>query len=273
MGSMHTGLEEVNTIFGSKGLHEMAGIKYASLLLLLFILLHVDHLLFPPEFYAERARGGVGLIVTGGISPNAEGRTTIGAAMMTNERHADAHVQVTEAVHGAGGHIAMQILHTGRYGYHFSPVSASAIRSPISYSSPKALSASEIRSTISDFVRCAKLAQRAGYDGVEVMGSEGYLINQFIAAKTNKRTDEWGGSYENRIRLPLEIVSGIRQAVGPNFLIIYRLSMLDLVDNASSWAEVVELAQRIEAAGASLINTGIGWYGVCCYWAVWCLCM
>ena len=164
---------------------------------------------------------------------------------------------VTSAVHEAGGVIAMQILHTGRYGYHFSSVSASAIKAPISFTTPTALSSADVEATIEDFVRCAVLAKEGGYDGVEIMGSEGYLINQFIARKTNKRSDDWGGSYANRCRFPIEIVRRIRQAVGKDFVIIYRLSMLDLIDEGSSWQEVVELAQKIEVAGASIINTGI----------------
>lgn len=235
MGSMHTGLEEAGGLFSHR-LDEMAA------------------------FYEERARGQVGLIVTGGIAPNDAGRTFLYASKLTKQSEADAHKVITRAVHDAGGRIAMQILHTGRYGYHFNSVSASAIKSPIGWFKPRALSRSEILSTIDDFVRCSTLAKAAGYDGVEIMGSEGYLINQFLAAKTNKRTDEWGGSYENRMRLATEIVRRVRQAVGLEFIIIYRLSMLDLVEHGSSWSEVVELAQRIEAAGATIFNTGIGWH-------------
>lgn len=154
----------------------------------------------------------------------------------------------------------MQILHTGRYGYHFSAVSASAVKSPIGWSTPKALSIQDIKATVDDFVKCAELAKAAGYDGVEIMGSEGYLINQFLAKHTNKRTDEYGGSYENRMRLPVEIVSRVRKAVGKDFIIIYRLSMLDLIQDGSAWSEVVTLAQSIESAGATIINTGIGWH-------------
>jgi 2,4-dienoyl-CoA reductase (NADPH2) len=212
------------------------------------------------EFYAHRARGGVGLIVTGGIAPNDAGRTAIGAAKMTSTHESDHHKIVTEAVHNNGGLIAMQILHTGRYGYHFNSVSASAVKSPISWFTPKALTSKEVHNTISDFARCAELAKRAGYDGVEIMGSEGYLINQFIVKRTNKRNDEWGGSYANRIRFPQEIVKAVRKACGKDFIIIYRLSMLDLVEDGSSWEEIVELAKRIEDAGASIINTGIGWH-------------
>ena len=212
------------------------------------------------EFYATRARGGVGLIVTGGIAPNSAGRVTFGAAKMSTRREAHHHQLVTEAVHANGGRIAMQILHAGRYSYHLSPVSASAVKSPISWFTPHALTSQQVQQTIDDYVKSAVLAKLAGYDGVEIMGSEGYLINQFIVRKTNKRNDEWGGSYANRIRFPVEIVRRTRAAVGRDFLIIYRLSMLDLVDEGSTWEEVVELAKAIEAAGASIINTGIGWH-------------
>jgi 2,4-dienoyl-CoA reductase (NADPH2) len=235
MGSMHTGLEENGFLFPSQ-LDDLA------------------------EYFAERARGGVGLMVTGGIAPNNAGRTFYGAAKMSSGAEAGYHKVVTERVHAEGGKIAMQILHTGRYGYHNFVVSASSIKSPIGWFTPAALSASGVEQTIADYVRCAELARSAGYDGVEIMGSEGYLINQFLVKKTNKRTDQWGGSYENRMRLATEIVKRTRQAVGKDFIIIYRLSMLDLVEDGSSWAEVVELAHRIEAAGASIINTGIGWH-------------
>ena len=234
MGSMHTGLEE-GGLFG----HNFDA--YA-------------------EYFRERAAGGVGLIVTGGISPNDAGRTMFGSAMMQSEAEAEAHKVITDGVHKEGGHIAMQILHSGRYGYHWNSVSASATKSPISWFKAKALSGTEVEETIDDFVKSAEMAQKAGYDGVEVMGSEGYLINQFIVSKTNKRTDKWGGSYENRCRLPIEIVKQIREKVGKDFIIIYRLSMLDLVEGGSTWEEVVELAKKIEAAGASIINTGIGWH-------------
>mmetsp|Transcript_34326 Transcript_34326/g.49894 ORF Transcript_34326/g.49894 Transcript_34326/m.49894 type:complete len:766 (+) Transcript_34326:35-2332(+) len=236
MGSMHTGLEEASGLFTTAKLDEMA------------------------VFYAERAKGMVGLIVTGGISPNNAGKGYFGAAKMSTGAEAERHKVVTNAVHEHGGKIAMQILHTGRYAYHFNPVSASAIKSPIGWYKPKALSSTEVENTIDDFVRCSELAKSAGYDGVEIMGSEGYFINQFIVSRTNKRTDKWGGSYENRIRLPIEVVKRVRQAVGKDFIIIYRLSMLDLVEGGSSWPEVVELAHKIEAAGASIINTGIGWH-------------
>ena len=231
MGSMHVGLEEAKN-----GFERMA------------------------EFYAERARGGVGLIVTGGISPNDDGRPFPGGSRLTTEEEAEHHKVVTQAVHDAGGKIAMQILHFGRYAYHPALVGPSPIRAPISPMPPRELTSAEVEQTINDFARCAGLAQQAGYDGVEVMGSEGYLINEFIAARTNQRTDEWGGSYENRIKFPIEIVRRVREKVGPNFIIIYRLSMLDLVDGGSTFEEVVQLAKAIEAAGATIINTGIGWH-------------
>ena len=231
MGSMHVGLEEVKD-----GFARMAA------------------------FYAERARGGVGLIVTGGIAPNDRGRPMPGGARLTTEAEAEKHKPVTDAVHQAGGKIAMQILHFGRYAYHEDLVAPSALQAPINPMKPKALSTEEVYQTMDDFVRCAALAQSAGYDGVEIMGSEGYLLNEFIAARTNQRDDEWGGSYQNRIRFPVEIVRRTREKVGPNFIIIYRLSMLDLVEGGSTLDEVIELAQAIEAAGASIINTGIGWH-------------
>jgi 2,4-dienoyl-CoA reductase (NADPH2) len=231
MGSMHVGLEEVKD-----GFNRMAA------------------------FYAERARGGVGLIVTGGIAPNDRGRPMPGGARLTTEAEAEKHKPVTTAVHQAGGKIAMQILHFGRYAYHENLAAPSALQAPINPLKPKALSSDEVIQTIDDFVRCAALAQSADYDGVEIMGSEGYLLNEFIAARTNQRDDEWGGSYQNRIKFPVEIVRGVRQKVGPNFIIIYRLSMLDLVEGGSTLDEVIELAQAIEAAGASIINTGIGWH-------------
>jgi 2,4-dienoyl-CoA reductase (NADPH2) len=231
MGSMHLGLEEA-----PNGFARMA------------------------EFYAERARGGVGLIVTGGIAPNDHGRVSMGAARMATEEEAEHHKVVTDAVHAEGGKIAMQILHTGRYAYHPDLVAPSPLRAPISPIPPRELSTAEVEQTIEDFARCAQLAQKAGYDGVEVMASEGYLINQFIAARTNHRTDEWGGAYENRIRFPIAIVKAVRERVGPNFIIIYRLSMLDLVDGGSSFEEIEQLALAIEAAGATIINTGIGWH-------------
>ncbi len=231
MGSMHTGLEEEKD-----GFHKMA------------------------RYYAERAKGGVGLIVTGGVSPNIQGWTVPMAARMSTKKHAQKHKVITEAVHKEGGKICMQILHSGRYGYHPFSVAPSAVKSPITPFKPFELKKSGIKRTIKDFINTAKLAQEAGYDGVEIMGSEGYLINQFIAKRTNKRTDEWGGEYENRMRLPVELVAKIREAVGEKFIIIYRLSMLDLVENGSSWEEIVQLAKAIEKAGATIINTGIGWH-------------
>ena len=231
MGSMHTGLEEARN-----GFQRMAA------------------------YFAERAKGEVGLIVTGGIAPNRAGWVAPFAAKLSTSKEAKKHRIITDAVHQSGGKICMQILHTGRYAYHPFAVAPSAIRSPISRFKPKALKESGIVQTIKDFVNCAVLAREAGYDGVEIMGSEGYLINQFIAKRTNKRTDDWGGSYENRIRLPLEIVRQTRAAVGRDFIIVYRLSMLDLVEEGSSWEEVVMLAKEIEKAGVTIINTGIGWH-------------
>ncbi|HYD63364.1 MAG TPA: NADPH-dependent 2,4-dienoyl-CoA reductase [Noviherbaspirillum sp.] len=231
MGSMHVGLEEV-----PNGFNRMAA------------------------FYAERVRGEVGLIVTGGISPNERGRPMHGGAMLTTEDEAEHHRVVTRAVHAEGGKIAMQILHFGRYSYQPKLVAPSALQAPINPFVPHELTTEEVEQTIQDFVRCAALSQYAGYDGVEIMGSEGYLINEFIAARTNHRSDEWGGSYENRMRFPVEIVRRVRQQVGPNFIIIYRLSMLDLVEGGSTLDEVIQLAQAIEAAGATIINTGIGWH-------------
>ncbi|WP_027823940.1 NADPH-dependent 2,4-dienoyl-CoA reductase [Laribacter hongkongensis] len=231
MGSMHTGLEEL-----PDGYDRMAA------------------------FYAERARGGVGLIVTGGIAPNEKGLGFAGGKMLTTEADAARHRVITDAVHAADGKIALQILHTGRYSYQFEPVAPSAVQAPINPFKPLELSDAGIRQTIADFARCAALAQQAGYDGVEVMGSEGYLINQFLCSRTNQRTDEWGGPFANRMRFAVETVKAVRAAVGTGFIIIYRLSMLDLVDEGSSWDEVVTLARAIEAAGATLINTGIGWH-------------
>lgn len=230
MGSMHTGLEEPGMFSGN--LNEMA------------------------VYFGERAKGDVGLIVTGGIAPNDAGKGYFGAAKMSTLGESDQHRVVTEAVHAHGGKIAMQILHTGRYAYHPFPVSASNIQAPIGWFKPTALSTLDVYDTIDDFVKCAVLAKAAGYDGVEIMGSEGYLINQFLVQRTNKRTDEWGGSYQNRSRLPKEIVRRVREACGEQFIIVYRLSMLDLVDGGSQWQEVVELAKDIETAGASIINTG-----------------
>src|SRR5689334_5363485 len=231
MGSMHTGLEEAPNGFA----------KLAA-------------------FYAARARGGVGLIVTGGIAPNFSGRIDPRHSQLSFAWQVAKHRAITDAVHAAGGRIAMQILHGGRYSYHPLAVAPSALKSPITPFRPRALTGWGVRRTIAAYVRCAVLAQRAGYDGVEIMGSEGYLINQFVAPQTNLRDDEWGGSFLNRIRFPVAIVRRTREAVGPNFIIVYRLSMLDLVEGGSTWDEVVQLAQAIEAAGATLINTGIGWH-------------
>jgi len=231
MGSMHVGLEE------ERGrLQKMAA------------------------YFAARARGGVGLIVTGGIAPNRAGQTKPFAAKLTNRYERWKHRCVADAVHAEGGLIAMQILHTGRYAYQPFAVAPTALRSPISLFKPKALSDRGVKATISDYANCTRLAREAGYDGVEIMGSEGYLINQFLATQANKREDRWGGPFENRMRLAVEIVQRSREAVGDDFIIIYRLSMLDLVKGGSNWEEIVRLAKAIEAAGASIINTGIGWH-------------
>ena len=231
MGSMHTGLEE-----------EKNGLERIS------------------AYYAERAKGGVGLIITGGISPNIQGWTGPFSARMSSKKHAIHHQKITKAVHDEGGKICMQILHAGRYGYHPFNVAPSKIKSPITPFKPFKLTKSGINRTIRDFVNCAKYSKIAGYDGVEIMGSEGYLINQFIATHTNKRKDKWGGSYANRMRLPVTLVKSVREAVGKDFIIIYRLSMLDLIEKGSTWEEVVKLAKEIEKAGATIINTGIGWH-------------
>ncbi|KQZ26178.1 NADPH-dependent 2,4-dienoyl-CoA reductase [Duganella sp. Root1480D1] len=231
MGSMHVGLEE-----------EVDGFERMA------------------AFYAERARGEVGLIVTGGIAPNEAGRPWKAGAKLTTTEEVAQHRKVTAAVHAEGGKIAMQILHFGRYAYHPKLVGPSAIKAPINQFTPHELGTEEVAQTIEDYAQCAVLAREAGYDGVEIMGSEGYLINEFIAARTNQRTDEWGGSYENRMRFPVEIVRKVRERVGKDFIIIYRLSMLDLVEGGSSLDEVVQLAQAVEAAGATILNTGIGWH-------------
>ena len=231
MGSMHTGLEDKAADFD----------KLAA-------------------YFAERARGGVGLMVTGGISPSIEGWLKPFGGRLSMPWHVARHRKVTRAVRAEGGRICMQILHAGRYGYQPLSVAPSKIKSPITPFTPRALSARGVERTIRDWVHCARLAQDAGYDGVEIMGSEGYLINQFIAARTNRRNDAWGGSAEKRQRFPIEIVRRTRDAVGKNFIIIYRLSMLDLVDDAQSWDEIVQLAKAIEQAGATIINTGIGWH-------------
>ena len=211
-------------------------------------------------YFVERAKGGAGLMVTGGIAPNRRGSLAPLASKLTNKLEARRHRRMTDAVHEAGGRICMQILHAGRYAYHPFSLAPSAIKAPINPFKPKALSSSGVEQQIRDFVRAAKLAQHAGYDGVEVMGSEGYFINQFLVPRTNKRSDEWGGSFENRMRIAVEIVRRTREAVGRDFIVIYRLSMLDMLEDGNSWDEVVELGKAIEAAGASIINTGIGWH-------------
>jgi 2,4-dienoyl-CoA reductase (NADPH2) len=211
-------------------------------------------------YLARRAEGGVGLIVTGGVAPSWEGWTKPFGAKLANRYEAWKHRYVTDAVHEAGGRICMQILHTGRYAFHPFPVAPSAIKSPISPFKPRALSGRAVRRTIQDFANCAALAQRAGYDGVEIMGSEGYLLNQFLVTRTNQRQDEWGGDYSQRMRFPLEVVRAVREAVGPEFVLIFRLSMIDLVDQGSSWDEVLELARRLEEVGVTMLNTGIGWH-------------
>jgi len=211
-------------------------------------------------YFAERAKGQVGLMVTGGIAPNRQGWTAPFTSKITSKREANKHKKITKAVHENDGKICMQILHSGRYGYHPLAVAPSAIKSPISPFKPWALSKTGVNRTIRHFVRAAKLAQHANYDGVEIMGSEGYLINEFVSAKTNKRTDKWGGEFENRIQFPLEIIRRTREAVGENFILIFRLSMLDLVEEGNTWEETVHFAKKIEKAGATIINTGIGWH-------------
>ena len=211
-------------------------------------------------YFAERAKGQVGLIVTGGIAPNRQGWTAPFTSKITNKREANRHKKITKAVHENDGKICMQILHSGRYGYHPFAVAPSAIKSPISPFKPWALSKMGVNRTIRHFVRAAKLAQHAKYDGVEIMGSEGYLINEFVSAKTNKRTDKWGGEFENRIQFPLDIIRRTREAVGESFILIFRLSMLDLVEEGNTWEETVHFAKEIEKAGATIINTGIGWH-------------
>ncbi len=230
MGSMHTGLEE------TKDWNRVA------------------------EFYATRARGDVALMVTGGMAPNPEGGVFPGAAGLYTSEDITNHKIVTDRVHEAGGKIAMQILHAGRYAYSPNCVAPSAVKSPISPFPPKELDAEGIEKQINDIVTAAKRAREAGYDGIEIMGSEGYFINQFLVSHTNKRDDDWGGSYANRMRLPVEIVSRVREAVGLDFIVIYRLSMIDLVPNGSTWDEVVKLAKAVESAGATILNTGIGWH-------------
>ncbi len=231
MGSMHTGLEE------EKGGFE----KLAA-------------------FYEARAKGGVGLIVTGGISPNARGRLAPLGCELSKFWHVNKHKVITDAVHKYDTKICVQLLHAGRYSYHPFSVSASKVKSPINPFTPSAMSVRQIKSTIKDFAHSSKLAAKAGYDGVEIMGSEGYLINQFSCVKVNKRTDEWGGDIENRMRLAVEIVKAVREKVGEKFIIIFRLSMIDLVEGGNSWQDVVTMGKAIEAAGATIINTGIGWH-------------
>ena len=231
MGSMHTGLEDRRKNFP----------RLAA-------------------YFAERARGGVGLMVTGGFAPNVAGWVSPFAGRLTTSAAARDHRIITDAVHADGGKIALQILHAGRYGYHPLAVSASRVKSPISPFTPRALSSHGVEQQIRAYVRCAQLSREAGYDGVEVMGSEGYFINQFLVTHVNRRNDEWGGDYANRMRLPLEIVSRIREAVGRDFIIIYRISLLDLIPDGQTWDEVVMLAKGVEKAGATILNTGIGWH-------------
>ena len=230
MGSMHTGLEELGEF---------------------------DRV---AAYYARRAAGGVGLMVTGGMAPNREGGVLPGAAGLFTDQDMANHGKVCDAVHDAGGRIAMQILHAGRYAYSDVCVAPSAVKSPISPFPPGELDEEGIEKQIADIVEAARRAKTVGYDGVEIMGSEGYFLNQFLVTHTNKREDRWGGTYANRMRLPVEVVRRVREAVGPDFILIYRLSMIDLVPNGSSWDEVVELAHAIEGAGASIFNTGIGWH-------------
>ena len=231
MGSMHTGLEDIGNS------HDRMA-----------------------AFYAARAKGGVGLIVTGGFAPNQDSIVMQGASILDNETEALKHRVITEAVHKHGGKICVQILHTGRYAYHKRPVAPSAIRAPINPATPHALSEEEIQQTIADYAQCAAMCQFANYDGVEIMGSEGYLINQFLAPQTNHRDDRWGGPLENRMRFGLEVIRAVRARVGTNFIIIFRLSMLDLVEGGSTWDEVVTMAKEVEKAGATIINTGVGWH-------------
>lgn len=231
MGSMHTGLEEA-----PDGFNKLAA------------------------FFAERARGGVGLIVTGGIGPNKQAATAAHAACMETEKDVEDHRKITEAVHAEGGKIAMQILHTGRYAFNETPIAPSAIQAPINFFKPKAATEEEIEEQIQSFVTATTLAKKAGYDGVEIMGSEGYFLNQFLAQRTNQRDDDWGGEYDNRMRLPVEVVRRCREAVGEDFIIIYRLSMLDLVEGGSTTEEIIKLGKAVETAGATIINTGIGWH-------------
>ncbi|MCF8197708.1 MAG: NADPH-dependent 2,4-dienoyl-CoA reductase [Sulfuritalea sp.] len=231
MGSMHTGLEDIGNS------HDRMA-----------------------AFYAARAKGGVGLIVTGGFAPNQDSIVMQGASILDNETEAEKHRVITEAVHAHGGKICVQILHTGRYAYTKRPVAPSALKAPINPSTPHALTEEEILKTIADYAQCAAMCQFANYDGVEIMGSEGYLINEFLAPQTNHRDDRWGGSLENRMRFGLEVIRAVRAKVGANFIIIFRLSMLDLVEGGSTWEEVVTMAKEVEKAGATIINTGVGWH-------------
>ncbi len=231
MGSMHTGLEDIGNS------HDRMA-----------------------AFYAARAKGGVGLIVTGGFAPNQDSIVMQGASILDNETEAAKHRVITDAVHANGGKICVQILHTGRYAYTKRPVAPSALKAPINPATPHALSEEEILKTIADYAQCAAMCRFAGYDGVEIMGSEGYLINEFLAPQTNHRDDRWGGSLENRMRFGLEVIRAVRTRVGTNFIIIFRLSMLDLVEGGSTWDEVVAMAREVEKAGATIINTGVGWH-------------
>jgi 2,4-dienoyl-CoA reductase (NADPH2) len=231
MGSMHTGLEDI-----------------------------ADSHARMAAFYAERAKGGVGLIVTGGFAPNSDSLVMRGGKILDSVEEAERHRVITRAVHEHGGKIAIQILHTGRYAYIKEPVAPSAIKATINPNTPREMSEADIEQTIADFAQCAAMVQHANYDGVEIMGSEGYLINEFIAPRTNHRTDRWGGSFENRARFALEVVRAVRARVGENFIIIFRLSMADLVEDGSTWDEVVALAKLLEQAGVTIINTGIGWH-------------
>jgi 2,4-dienoyl-CoA reductase (NADPH2) len=231
MGSMHTGLEDIS------GSHDRMA-----------------------AFYGERAKGGVGLIVTGGFAPNEDSIVMRGAHIFNNESEAERHRVITQAVHAHGAKICVQILHTGRYAYTKQPVAPSPIKAPINPATPRELTETDIQQTIADFAQCAAMVKHANYDGVEIMGSEGYLINEFIAPATNHRTDQWGGAFENRIRFGLEVVKAVRARVGADFIIIFRLSMLDLVEGGSTFDEVVAMARAVEQAGATIINTGIGWH-------------
>jgi 2,4-dienoyl-CoA reductase (NADPH2) len=231
MGSMHTGLEDIGNS------HDRMA-----------------------AFYAARAKGGVGLIVTGGFAPNQDSIVMQGASILDNETEAAKHRVITDAVHKHGGKICVQILHTGRYAYHKRPVAPSALKAPINPATPHALTEEEIQQTIADYAQCAAMCQFANYDGVEIMGSEGYLINEFLAPQTNHRDDRWGGSLENRMRFGLEVIRAVRARVGANFIIIFRLSMLDLVEGGGTWDEVVTMAKEVEKAGATIINTGVGWH-------------